>query len=254
MASTAFFIATLLTLCISYPATSQKIASPPSFAPAPAPGPHFVNLADLLSVAGPFHTFLNYLNQTQVIKTFQNQANDTDQGITIFVPKDSAFSAIKKPAFANLTQDQLKSLLLLHAIPKYYSLSEFKNLSSSGPVNTFAGGPYALNLTDASGLIRIGSDWANTKITSSVYSTYPVAVYEVDKVLLPKAIFSVEPPMAPAPAPTPDESPVAADAPTGAKGVAGPKGSDSKKSDSGSSMVVVGVMSYLAVVASVAML
>lgn len=247
--ATIFLISTLLTLSIFYPTTAQT-ASPPSFAPAPAPGPHFVNLTNLLSVAGPFQTFLNYLVQTKEIDTFQNQANNTEQGITIFVPKDSAFSAIKKPAFANLTQDQLKSLLLLHALPKYYSLSDFKNLSGSGPVSTFAGGQYALNLTDASGLIQVGSDWANTKVTSSVWSTYPVAVYEVDKVLLPKAIFSAEPPMAPAPAPAPDVNPVA-DAPLGSKEkAASPKASDASNKDSASHIITVGALSYLVVAAS----
>lgn len=240
---------TLLSLSPSSP-TAAQTASPPSFAPAPAPGPHFVNLTGLLSVAGPFHTFRDYLVQTQVMQSFQNQANNTEQGITIFVPKDTAFSAIKKPGLANLIEDQLKSLLLLHAFPKYYSLSEFKNVTGTGPVSTFAGGQYSLNLTDESGLIRIGSDLTNTKITSSVWSTYPVAVYEVDKVLLPKAIFSVEPPMAPEPAPAPVVSAVA-DAPSVSEGkAAGPKASESSNSDSASHIVAVGALSYLAVAAS----
>lgn len=246
---TMFVLTTLLALSISYPTTAQT-ASPPSFAPAPAPGPQFVNLTDILNLAGPFHTFLNYLVQTKVIDTFQNQANNTEQGITIFVPKDSSFSAIKKPGLANLTQDQLKSLLLLHAIPKYYSLSEFKNVSGTGPVSTFAGGQYSLNVTDVSGLIRVGSDWAETKITSSVWSTYPVALYEVDKVLLPKAIFSVEPPMAPAPAPAPEAGGVA-DAPSVSKGkAASPKASESSNPNSASHPITVGALSYLVMAAS----
>ena len=123
-------------------------------------------------------------------------------------------------------------------------------MSNSGPVSTFAGGQYPLNLTDASGVIKVGSDWANTKITSSVYSTYPVAVYQVDRVLLPKAIFTAEPPMAPAPAPTPDVSPVA-DTPLGSKVKgAAPKASESSNSDSASHIITVGRLSYLAVAAS----
>ncbi|KAK9285643.1 hypothetical protein L1049_024841 [Liquidambar formosana] len=180
--------------------------------PAPAPAPAFVNLTDLLTVAGPFHTFLSYLESTKVIETFQNQANNTEEGITMFVPKDGAFSSLKKPSLSNLTQDQLKKLVLFHALPHYYSLADFKNLSQLSPVTTFAGGQYTLNFTDVSGTVRIGSGWTNTVVSSSVHSTDPVAVYQVDKVLLPEAIFGTDIPPMPAPAPAPDKSP-AADSP-----------------------------------------
>ena len=181
--------------------------------PAPAPAPRYVDVEALLDVAGPFHTFLTYLQKTNVIQTFQAQANKTDEGITIFVPKDSAFAALKKSTFSNLTGDQLKTLLLYHAFPKYYPLAQFRNLSSLNPVNTFAGSPYTLNLTDNMGSIRIKSMWSNPKISSSVYSTRPVAVYEVDKVLLPMQIFKSDPPLAPAPAPAPADAKSSDDAP-----------------------------------------
>ncbi|KAK1291568.1 Fasciclin-like arabinogalactan protein 7 [Acorus calamus] len=108
--------------------------------PFPHPGPcpcplAFANLTHLFTVAGPFHNFLQLLQQTQVIQTFQNQANNTNQRITIFVPQDLSFSSLKKPSLSNLTSDQLRSLLLFHALPQYYKLSEFTNLSSSSPVD-----------------------------------------------------------------------------------------------------------------------
>jgi uncharacterized surface protein with fasciclin (FAS1) repeats len=197
----------ILTLFISTPTLAQAPAPmfiPPS--PAPAPAPHYVNLTELLSVAGPFETFLNYVVKTKVIETFQNQANNTDQGVTLFVPKDSAFTLLKETTFSNLTEDQLKSLLLYHGFPKYYSLAEFKNLSALNPVSTFAGGEYTVNLTYDMGTIHVASMWSNPNITSSVYSTRPVAVYEVNQVLLPLQIFSTDPPLAPAPAPAPESS------------------------------------------------
>ncbi|KAJ4826482.1 hypothetical protein Tsubulata_041168 [Turnera subulata] len=212
------FSSTLLFLFTS-PASAQTASPPaptPTPAPAPAPGPAYVNLTDLLSVAGPFHTFLNYIDSTKVIDTFQNQANNTDEGITLFVPKDDAFSKLKKPSLSSLTQDQLKQVLLFHALPHYCSLAEFKNVSQVGPVSTFAGaGQFALNFTDVSGTVHINSGWSKTKISSSVHSTDPVAVYQVDKVLLPEAIFGTDIPPTPAPAPAPDVSP-AADAPKAA--------------------------------------
>ncbi|KAJ9176828.1 hypothetical protein P3X46_012100 [Hevea brasiliensis] len=216
--SMIFMFSSTLLFLVSSP-TNVHAASPPAPilpptpAPAPAPIPPYVNLTDLLSVAGPFHTFLNYLESTKVIDTFQNQANNTEEGITIFVPKDSAFSSLKKPSLSNLTQDQLKQVILFHALPHYYSLADFKNLSQSSPVSTFAGsGEFSLNFTDVSGTVHLDSGWSKTKVSSSVHSTDPVAIYQVDKVLLPEAIFGADIPPTPAPAPAPEISP-AADSP-----------------------------------------
>ncbi|XP_044959233.1 fasciclin-like arabinogalactan protein 7 [Hordeum vulgare subsp. vulgare] len=252
-----FTVAMLAIAVLSSPAFAQKTKSPPAPpaavlppSPAPAPAPRHVDLADLLSVAGPFHTFLDYLQKTSVLETFQSKANDTkEEGITMFVPKDSAFAALRTTTFANLTSDQLKSLMLYHALPKYYSLAEFNKLSSLNPVATFAGSQYTLNLTDNMGSIRIKSMWSNPKISSSVYSTRPVAVYEVDKVLLPMQIFKSDPPLAPAPAPAPDDAKSSDDAPSPASGK--PASQKAKAgSKSASHCAGVGVASYLAVAVS----
>lgn len=228
--STIFMVSATVWL-LSLPPTSSQIttASAPSFSPtpAPAPSPDFVNLTDLLTVAGPFHKFLIYLESTKVIETFQTQANNTEEGITIFVPKDSAFSSLKKPSLSNLTNDQLKSLLLFHALPHYYTLADFKNLSDQSPIITLAGGQFSLNFTDESGTVRLGSGWTDTEVSSSVHSTDPVAVYQVNKVLLPEAIFGTDIPPTPAPSPSPDISPMA-DSPSETDGLS----SDSSKPSS----------------------
>ncbi|KAF5482558.1 hypothetical protein F2P56_003116 [Juglans regia] len=238
------FIAIVLLLCSS--STYAQTAKSPSISPtpAPAPTPENVNLTELLTVAGPFHTFLDYLESTKVIDTFQNQANNTEEGITIFVPKDSAFSSLKKSSLSNLTQDQLKSIILFHGLAHYYSLADFKNLSESSPVSTFAGGQYTLNFTDVSGTVHISSGWTNTKVSSSVHSTDPVAIYQVDKVLLPEAIFGTDIPPTPAPAPSPDISP-AADTPS--EGTADGKSSPTSSPGKSSSYRVIswGIWSHL---------
>uniref|UniRef100_A0A0E0LWJ9 FAS1 domain-containing protein n=1 Tax=Oryza punctata TaxID=4537 RepID=A0A0E0LWJ9_ORYPU len=220
------------------PAFAQKHKNPPapatvSLPPSPAPSPaarRHVDLADLLSVAGPFHTFLDLLEKTDVLKTFQSQANSSKDGITVFVPKDSAFASLAKTAMANLTSDQLKSLALYHALPRYYSLAEFNKLSTVSPVSTFAGGEYTVNVTDDMGTVHVRSMWSNPKISSSVYSTRPVAVYEVDRVLLPMQIFKTDPPMAPAPAPAPDAKPSDAVSPLPGKSSSAKAKADDKKS------------------------
>ncbi|GMI76238.1 hypothetical protein HRI_001293100 [Hibiscus trionum] len=235
--SRIFMISCSVLLLCSSLAYGQAVSPPapaamsPSPTPAPAPAPAYVNLTYLLSVAGPFHTFLDYLESTKVLETFQNQANNTEQGITIFVPKDSAFKALKKPSLSNLSDDQLKSLILFHAMPKFYSLADFNELSSKGPISTLAGGGYTLNFIDNSGTVHLNSGWSRTKVSSAVHSTEPVAIYQVDKVLLPEAIFGTDIPPMPAPAPAPIISPTA-DAPSAdSKGTA----SSSKSSPSTSS-------------------
>ncbi|KAG7984888.1 hypothetical protein I3843_04G182800 [Carya illinoinensis] len=237
---------TLLLLCSSsaYAQTAKSPPISPTPSPAPAPAPEYVNLTDLLTVAGPFHTFLSYLESTKVLDTFQKQANNTEEGITIFVPKDGAFSSLKKPSLSNLTQDQLKSLILFHGLPRFYSLAEFKNLSESGPVPTFAGGQYTLNFSDVSGTVNIGSGWTNTKVSSSVHSTDPVAVYQVDKVLLPEAIFGTDIPPTPAPAPSPDISP-AADSPSEGKNGEGSSPTSAPGKSNSHRMINWGIWSHL---------
>ncbi|KAJ8748310.1 hypothetical protein K2173_001729 [Erythroxylum novogranatense] len=206
-----FFTAPIYAQTSSPPAPTPTPTSSPS--PAPAPAPAYVNLTHLLSVAGPYTTFLSYLESTKVIDTFQNQANNTEEGITVFVPPNQAFDSLKRPSLAKLTQDQLKQLMLFHALPHYYSLSDFKNLSQVGPATTFAGaGQFALNFTDTSGTVHLDSGWTRTKITSSMDSTDPVAIYRVENVLLPEAIFGTNIPPVPAPASAPETSP-AADSP-----------------------------------------
>ncbi|KAJ4980896.1 hypothetical protein NE237_031733 [Protea cynaroides] len=209
MAFTMIFMVTTLLVLFSSSVTNAESVAAPALSPTPAPAPAPVNLAYLLSVAGPFQTFLNLLESTKVIQTFQNQANNTKQGITIFIPTDSAFSSLKKPSLSNLTQDEKKSLALFHGLSQYYTLSDFNTLSQSSPVTTMAGGQYSLNFTDVSGTVHLSSGWTNTKVSSSIHSTNPVSLYEVDKILLPEAIFGEPPVPAPAPAPSPEIAPAA---------------------------------------------
>lgn len=199
-------------LCLALPRSSlSQSATPIADTPAPAPAPHHVNLTDLLSLAGPYATFLDYLIKTDVLPTLQTKANatatdDLHGGLTVFAPEDSAFAAVDEGALSNLTSDQLRTLMLCHAVPRYLPLSSFAALAASGPVSTFAG-ECKVNVTYAAGRIRVASGWTSkAKLVSSVYSTPPVAVYALDSVLLPKQVFPAEPAVvvpAPAPAPTP---------------------------------------------------
>jgi uncharacterized surface protein with fasciclin (FAS1) repeats len=111
----------------------------------------------------------------------------------MFVPKDSAFAALKKTTLARLTKDQLKSLVLYHALPKFYDLHGLTMLGRRSPVATFAGSQYTVNLTEHYANIVVRSAWSDAQIGSSVAATAPVGVYEINKVLLPKQIFKSQP-------------------------------------------------------------
>jgi hypothetical protein len=115
-------------------------------------------------------------------------------------------------------------------------------------VATFAGSQYTLNLTDNMGSIRVKSMWSNPKISSSVYSTRPVAVYEVDKVLLPMQIFKSDPPLAPAPAPAPVDDKASDDAASPASRK--PASEKATGSKSASYRAGVSAASYVAVAVS----
>ena len=64
------------------------------------------NLTAILTLDGPFRTFLGYLQQTNLVEVFQSQAYLTDQGITIFVPVDRAFAAVKPPVTSTTKPSQ----------------------------------------------------------------------------------------------------------------------------------------------------
>ncbi|XP_025825334.1 fasciclin-like arabinogalactan protein 7 [Panicum hallii] len=170
------------------------------------------NLTAILTLDGPFRTFLGYLQQTNLVEVFQNQASLTDQGITIFVPVDKAFAAVKPSVLSGLSSLQLKNLMLCHSLAKHYELADFEGLSRIGPVTTFAGGLYTVNVTYDAGTVHVRSRWADAKIVGSVSVDAPMAIYELDRVLLPATLFRAQPPVAafpdddvPAPPPPPGD-------------------------------------------------
>nr|CAH67217.1 H0418A01.10 [Oryza sativa] len=166
---------------------------------APAPQDKGGNLTDVLNVAGPFSTFLMYLRQTNLVAVFEHQAYRTHQGITIFVPVDMAFAAIEPLVLAGLSRNQLKHLLMYHSLAKHYTLAEFDGLSQSNPVKTLAGGRYAVNVTYDGGVVHVMSRWSSARVVGSVYESAAMAVYELDTVLLPDALFHAHPPVAATP-------------------------------------------------------
>uniref|UniRef100_A0A0D9ZM07 FAS1 domain-containing protein n=1 Tax=Oryza glumipatula TaxID=40148 RepID=A0A0D9ZM07_9ORYZ len=171
----ATFLATALSLSLLL---AGALARPPP-APvrtdagggaAPAPQDKGGNLTDVLNVAGPFSTFLMYLRQTNLVAVL-----------------------------AGLSRNQLKHLLMYHSLAKHYTLAEFDGLSQSNPVKTLAGGRYAVNVTYDGGVVHVMSRWSSARVVGSVYESAAMAVYELDTVLLPDALFHAHPPVAATP-------------------------------------------------------
>lgn len=175
--------------------------APASTAAAPAPGPVSVNLSGILDKAGQFNTFIGLLKSTQVGMQLQSQLSNSQQGVTIFAPSDAAFAALKPGTLNSITDQEKIALLQYHALPSYYTFGQFQTVSN--PVRTMAsgnGGPFGINVTSFGNSVNISTGVINTPVNSAVYSQNPVAVYQVDKVLLPTELFGAKPPAA-APAP-----------------------------------------------------
>ncbi|KAL6011096.1 Fasciclin-like arabinogalactan protein 12 [Asimina triloba] len=179
-----------------------SIVSAQSPAPAPAP-PGPTNLTKILEKAGHFTTFMRLLKITAVADQIYSQLNDTNNGMTVFAPTDDAFSSLKHGTLNSLTDDQKVRLIQFHVISNYIPTIQFQTISN--PVSTQAGGTgkyeFPLNITtDDGNSINITTGINNASVSDTVYSDGQLAVYEVDKVLLPLNIFGPHPPP-PAPAP-----------------------------------------------------
>lgn len=220
----------------------------PTLTPAPAPAPVFANLTALLSLAGPFKTFLSLLEASSLLTVLQAQANNTEQGITIFAPSNTAFSSLPKKLLANLTADEKKELLLAHCISKFYTLTDFQDFNN--PADTMAtgsnGGKYNLNITGDGGAVTLSSGYVTTPIISTVHVTDPLALYTVGKVLLPEDIFGLPSP-SPAPAPSPE-----ADSPSPSGTTASPSSSGNTSSATHSAASFVGPQQSIYVIVGIA--
>ncbi|KAK7262334.1 hypothetical protein RJT34_29902 [Clitoria ternatea] len=207
----------LLTLLLSHSTStlSQSPASSPtptpttptsSSSPAPSPSsPPPTDIIRILKKASGFTTLIRLLQTTQVSTQINSQLLNSNGGLTLFAPNDNAFSSLK-PGFLNSLNDQQKNeLIQFHLLPTYVSVSNFDTLSN--PVRTQAGenpDRLALNITSSGGnQVNMTTGIVNVTLGGTVYTDHQLAVYQVDKVLLPRDFFEAK---TPAPAPAPEKS------------------------------------------------
>jgi uncharacterized surface protein with fasciclin (FAS1) repeats len=170
-------------------AQQAPTAAPTPAAPAPAPGT--TNITGVLAKAGQFNTFICLLRSTAVAQQIDNQLNSSGNGLTIFAPTDNAFTSLPSGTL-NLLSDQGKNALVqYHVLSTLVPMSQFDTVSN--PLRTQAGntspGQYPLNITAEGQQVNISTGVVNATVDNSLYSGDNLVVYQVNKVLLPPALF-----------------------------------------------------------------
>ncbi|KAJ0714173.1 putative FAS1 domain-containing protein [Helianthus annuus] len=172
-------------------------------AQAQAPGPTGpTNITKILEKAGQFTTLIRLMKVTQLGDQINTQLNNSNQGMTVFAPTDNAFSSMKPGALNSLSDQQKVALLQFHVVPNYLTTSELQTVSN--PVRTQAGdtasNKFPLNIISSGNQVNVSTGVVDTTVSNSIYTDGSLAVYQVDKVLLPMSLFGSS---APAPAPEP---------------------------------------------------
>ncbi|KAD5508706.1 hypothetical protein E3N88_16409 [Mikania micrantha] len=174
-----------------------------TLAQAPPPGPSGpTNITKILEKAGQFNTLIRLMKVTQMSDQIDTQLNNSNQGMTVFAPTDNAFASLKAGTLNSLSDQQKVSLLQFHVVPTYLTTSQLQTVSN--PLRTQAGdtasNKFPLNVTTSGNQVNVSTGVVDTTVSNSIYTDGSLAVYQVDKVLLPMSLFG---PPAPAPAPEP---------------------------------------------------
>lgn len=183
---------------------AQPPSHHPSHRPHSSPPPAPTDVMQILLKAGHFITFVRLIKATHVDFQLTSQLNSSTDGITIFAPTDTAFTKLKAGALDSLNDREKLSFVQFHILPRSLSTSDFQTLSN--PIKTLAGSDdrFPMNISTTDSSVTISTGLTKTSIVNTVYTDKQVAIYEINKVLLPKRLFP--PPAAPAPA-KPAESP-----------------------------------------------
>ncbi|XP_068470183.1 fasciclin-like arabinogalactan protein 12 [Phaseolus vulgaris] len=214
-----FSITTLAQSPAAAPKAPEKPApaKPAPAAPVPAPAKPLVpalpqspssgdtsgsqDIVKILRKAKSFNTLIRLLKTTQIINQVNAQlVTSKNGGLTILAPDDGAFSELKAGYFNSIGDRQQKALIQYHVLPVYVSSSNFDALSN--PVLTLASDSptgYQLNVTAYGNSVNISTGVVNATLTGIVYTDKTLAIYHVDKVLIPLD-FSKPKSIAPAPA------------------------------------------------------
>lgn len=199
---------------IPYNISVIEISAPiiaPGILTAPAPSASDVNITALLEKAG-CKTFASLLVSNGVIKNYETAV---EKGLTIFAPNDEAFKADGVPDLSKLTNAEVVSLLLYHAVAGYTPIGTLK--TTKDPINTLAtsgSGKFDITTTTAGDAVTLHTGVGSSRIADTVLDATPLAIFSVDSLLLPTELFGKSPSPAPAPEPVSSPSPTPSLAPS----------------------------------------
>ena len=218
-------------------------------APGPAAPKGPPNVTAILEKGGQYTTFIRLMKSTQQDTQLNSQLNNSfGSGYTVFAPTDNAFASLKPGTLNKLSQQEQVLLVQFHVLPQFYTLDSFE--TASNPVRTQASGsdgPYTLNITaTTNNQLNVSTGVVEVTVNNALSAVKPLAVYSVDKVLLPFELFGAK---APAAAPTASKpkkggSSDAASGPAGADDAA-PTGAASARAVGWSVAGLAAVLGYL---------
>ncbi|KAK6269492.1 PREDICTED: fasciclin-like arabinogalactan protein 1 [Theobroma cacao] len=220
----SFFVKSVEELPYNISVIQISKALPSAVAEAPTPGPSELNITGIMSAHGCKVFADTLLANHEAIGTYEDNVNG---GLTVFCPLDDPFKAFL-PKYKNLTASKQSSFLEFFGVPVYQSLSTLK--SNNGIMNTLAtdgASKFDFTVQNEGEEVTLKTKVNTVKITGTLLDEQPVAIYTIDKVLMPSELFKAAPTPAPAPAPE-----MEADAPKASKSKSKSKSAPASESDS----------------------
>ena len=116
------------------------------------------------------------------IEAVAHYLKSSSDGLTIFAPNNDAFGKLPNGTLSSLTTEEKTRLFLLHVVPQYLSYDALYRVTN--PLPTLASN-LTLNVTVIENLVNVSAGLGSSRVISSYYMVFPLAVYLVDQVLTP---------------------------------------------------------------------
>ncbi|WJX74228.1 hypothetical protein P8452_57902 [Trifolium repens] len=154
------------------------------------------DITKILKKAKTFTILTRLLKTTEIMTNINSQLiTAKGGGLTIFAPDDSAFSHLKAGFLNSLNEGKKIELLQFHILPQFVDSNNFDSLSN--PVETVAGKDplrLPLNVESFGNNVNLSTGVVNATVTGVVYQDSKLAIYRLDKVLLPLDFFGTKAP------------------------------------------------------------
>jgi uncharacterized surface protein with fasciclin (FAS1) repeats len=155
-----------------------------------------LNITKTLLDAHNFNIISSMLSASGVVNEIE--AGEGGSGITLFVPVDNAFADLPSSvALQSLAAAQKIVVLKAHVLRAYYPLGSLQStanpLQPTLATESMGAESYTLNISTFNGSVAINTGVVQGVITQTVFDQNPIAIFGVNKVLLPREIFGKNP-------------------------------------------------------------